>query len=361
MPVNSTHLNKHYQIRLNDREPLLIGNLDETLLQVIQRYGYGMPRSCENGVCRICEYELLAGEVRQRYPEKHLFVGFDPAVKKTLNPVHGLACTSVAVSDCWVNIKGLKSPGEQEVKRLNCDIAQVEKLSKDVYRVSLVLPATASQSVSYFAGQYLEIIMPDGQQAAFSIGSAPESGRNLELHVRHAPDSQLSSEILAYLQSSKTVDVELPKGDCYLQSSQLKTDQTIILVAASTGFSQVKSIMEHLLASGVKNPIHIYWGARVAADLYLPTLPVQWAAENDNVTYHPVVSEPGDSCGWTGRVDLLSGAIKQDFSSLEHVDIYASGSPQMVYALLDACEEKGLEQSQMHSDVFAYAPRPVKK
>jgi CDP-4-dehydro-6-deoxyglucose reductase len=30
----------------------------------------------------------------------------------------------------------------------------------------------------------------------------------------------------------------------------------------------------------------------------------------------------------------------------------------MVYALLDALEEQGFTQSQMKSDVFAYAPRP---
>lgn len=346
------------QLYLNELFQPLLCNPDETLLQVVERYGYRMPRSCQNGVCQICEYQLLSGQALQRYPEKHLAASSDLVEDST--GVLGLACTSVPVSDCWVNIKGLKRPGEQEVKRLNCDIAQIEKLNKDVYRVSLVLPATASQSVSYYAGQYLEIVMPDGQQAAFSIGSAPEAGRNLELHVRHAPESELSSAILAHLQSSKSVEVELPKGDCYLQAANFTVEQTIILAAASTGFSQVKSMMEHLLASGVKNPIHIYWGARIAADLYLSELPKQWAAENDNVTYHPVVSEPGDSCGWTGRVDLLPDAIKHDFATLESVEVYASGSPPMVYALLDACEEKGLQQVQMHSDVFAYAPRPEK-
>lgn len=360
MTVGQVNISKRYQVCLNDRRQRLECNPDETLLQVIERYGYRMPRSCQNGVCQICEYQLLSGEVWQRYPEKHLLAGHDSSENNTQTPVLGLACTSVAMKDCRVNIKGLKGPGEQDLKRLKCDIAKVEKISKDVYRVSLVLPATASQSVTYFAGQYLDIVMPDGQQASFSIGSAPEAARNLELHVRHAPGSKLSSAILALLQTSKSVEVELPKGDCYLQAGKLQADQPIILAAASTGFSQVKSIMEHLLASGVKNPIHLYWGARVAADLYLPELPKQWAAENDNVTYHPVVSEPGDSCGWTGRVDLLPDAIGQDFDSLENVSVYTSGSPAMVYALLDALEAKGLNEAQMHSDVFSYAPRPVK-
>lgn len=343
-------------IRLADEGIALVAQSDETVLQTLERYGYRMPRSCRNGVCEICEYQLLAGEVCQRYPEQHLHADN----KKQESPVKGLACTSVPLSDLWVNIKGLKRPGEQQVKRLNCDIQEVVKLNRDVYRVELLLPATASQSVQFYAGQYLELILPDARKAAFSIGSAPEAGRHLQLHIRESADSELSQAILTHLQTQKQVDVELPKGDCYLQASSLTADQTIILAAASTGFSQVKSIMEHLLAAGVPNPIHLYWGARVAADLYWKELPKQWAAEHSNVTYHPVVSEPGDACGWTGRVDLLPNAILQDFESFEQVQVYTSGSPAMVYALLDALETKGLNEKQMHSDVFAYAPRPAK-
>jgi len=46
-----------------------------------------------------------------------------------------------------------------------------------------------------------------------------------------------------------------------------------------------------------------------------------------------------------------------DFDNFDNAQIFTSGSPAMVYALLDACEEKGLKEVQIHSDVFAYAPR----
>ena len=345
-----------FRVRLNDQPLWLDVEPGETFLQLLERHGYRMPRSCRNGVCEICEFELILGEIQQHYPKKHLHAYNN----KKESDIVGLACTSVPLSDLWVNIKGLKRPGEQTVKRLNCDIAQVEKLNNDVYRVSLVLPATASQAVAFYAGQYLEIILPDGRQAAFSIGSAPEAGRNLELHIREVAGSDMSSAILHHLQTKKQVEIEIPKGECYLRADQLAENTPVILAAASTGFAQIKSIMEHLLASGKNNPIYLYWGARVAGDLYHLELPLEWAAQNPNVTYHPVVSEPGDQCGWTGRVDLLPNAIKQDFDSLEDVVVYTSGSPAMVYALLDALEEKGLKEEQMHSDVFAYAPRPKK-
>jgi len=346
-----------FHIRLNDHADELVAEPNDTLLATLETQGYRMPRSCRNGVCEICEFTLIKGTVQQRYPEKQLQQ--DSLIQDDLQQaVIGLACTSVPMSDLWVNIKGLKRPGEQIVKRLTCDIVQVVGLNYDVYKVTLQMPPTASKAVEYFAGQYLEIVMPDERKAAFSIGSAPEAGRLLELHIRDA--SEFSKEIVKTLQSQKTIDVEIPKGDCFIKAADMDGVTPIILAAASTGFSQMKSITEHLLAQGVKNPIHFYWGARIVADLYMPELPLEWVVTHSNVVYHPVVSEPGDKCGWTGRTDLLPDAISQDFESLESAIVYTSGSPAMVYALLDACELKGLNEKNMYSDVFAYAPRPKK-
>lgn len=243
------------------------------------------------------------------------------------------------------------------MKRLFADILAVEQLNNDVYRVQLVL----SEAVSFYAGQYLEILLPNGQRSAFSIGSAPQAGAQLELHIRHLPDSELSAAVFALLKVGQQLEVELPKGDCYIRAEQLLPGQPLILVAASTGFSQIKSMAEHLFAAGVSNPVHIYWGARVASDLYYPQLPKMWAQEHANVTYHPVVSEPGDNCGWSGRVDLLPDAVCKDFPAFDAATrVYASGSPVMVYALLDRLEAQGVKESQVQSDVFAYAPRPNK-
>ena len=327
----------------------------ETLLDSLQRAGYKMRVSCRNGVCEICEVELLQGEIEQRYPELHLAV--DNAEITTSTP-NVLACTCTPLTDVRVRIEGLKDPGELSVKKLLCDIKAIEQLNHDVYRVRLQMPATASLSAEFFAGQYLDMILPDGKQASFSIGSAPDTGRELELHIRHVTQSEMSNAIVEHLKNETTVEIELPKGDCYLQAHSLKPDTRLILAAASTGFAQVKSVVEHLLANQFGNPIYIYWGACVEEDMYLEKLPMQWAAEHPNVHFEPVVSEPEKSPGWEGRTGLLPDAVLEDFADFNDVEIFASGSPAMVYALLDACEARGFEEKNMHSDVFAYAPRP---
>lgn len=287
----------------------------------------------------------------QRYPELEL------TKEEGHKPSQVFACTAVPRSDIWVTIEGLLRPGEIQVKKLVCDIADVEQLSSDVFRVRLHLPVTGRQAIEFHAGQYLEILLPDGRRVPFSIGSAPDMSSDLELHIRRMPEGEMSVTVMDHLQNSPSVEIELPKGDCYLESSQLSADTSVILAAASTGFSQIKSITEHLLANQVSNPIHIYWGARVEEDFYLEKLPQQWAMEHTNVHVHLVVSEPESSPGWSGRTGLLPEAVVADFDSFDNVEIFTSGSPAMVYALLDACEEKGFDEAHMHSDVFAYAPR----
>lgn len=319
----------------------------ETLLQGLERVGYRMRRSCRNGVCQICEVALTQGEVEQRYPAGRYQA---PAVV--------LACTATALTDLCVEIEGLKMPGVLTVKKLICDITEVEKLNQDVYRVRLHLPATGSLATEFYAGQYLDVVLPDGKQASFSIGSAPDMGRELELHIRHNPDSDMSNAIVEHMLNQPSVEIELPKGDCYLKATEIAANKRIVLVAASTGFSQVKSVVEHLLANQHSNPIHIYWGARVAEDFYLDQLPEQWANEHTHVFMHRVVSEPDACPQWQGRTGLIPEAVVEDFDNFDDVVMMASGSPAMVYALIDACEAKGLQEDQVKSDVFAYAPRP---
>jgi len=241
------------------------------------------------------------------------------------------------------------------VEKINCSIQSVEKLNHDVYQVKLRLPANKINM--YVAGQYLDLYLPTGRSASFSIGSAPEAGQLLELHIRNNPDSEFTKALIDYLLVESEISVELAKGVACIKASDIADDDILVLTAASTGFSQVKSVVEHLLANEIENKIHIYWGVRAASDLYLLELPLQWAKEYSNITYHPVVSDPTDKCEWTGRVDLIPAAVLQDFDDFAHVKMLASGSPDMVYALLDACETKGMQESQLLSDVLAYAPR----
>ncbi|GAA0793103.1 NAD(P)H-flavin reductase [Marinobacterium sediminicola] len=247
------------------------------------------------------------------------------------------------------------------VEKKHCNITGFEALNHDVFRVRLRLETQDPENMHYHAGQYLDLCLPEGKKASFSIASAPDQGRDLELHIRQVPGSEFNAMILETLRTQSEIDVELPKGTVYLSQSEVKPETRFIFAAASTGFAQIKSMVEHLLANQAGNPIEIYWGARVEADMYLEKLPQQWAAEHANVSFIPVVSEPENSPGWQGRTGLMPDALADDLTAVDaDLAVYACGSPGMVHALVDRLEAKGVAEEQIHSDVFAWAPRPEK-
>ncbi|PSL14385.1 CDP-4-dehydro-6-deoxyglucose reductase [Marinobacterium halophilum] len=247
------------------------------------------------------------------------------------------------------------------VEKKHCDITGFEALNHDVFRVRLRLEASDRDNMHFHAGQYLDLHLPEGKKASFSIASAPDQGRDLELHIRQVPGSEFNAMILEHLRTQTAIDVELPKGASCLNAHTLSPDTRFIFAAASTGFAQIKSMVEHLLANQVGNPIDIYWGARVEADIYLEKLPQQWAHEHANVRFVPVVSEPENSPGWEGRTGLMPDALAADLTAVDaDLAVYACGSPGMVHALVDRLEAKGVDDAQIHSDVFAWSPRPAK-
>ncbi|WP_281645844.1 hypothetical protein [Parendozoicomonas sp. Alg238-R29] len=231
-------------------------------------------------------------------------------------------------------------------------VQRLSKISGDVYQI--ILEAADGQSLQWAAGQYLEIIMPTGDPCAYSIASAPaEDGQTLELHIQCFPGHERARQVITHLESEEVVTINLPNGDCHLGSCP---DAPLVLIAAGTGFAQMKAMVEFSFAKEHKHPVHLYWGVRHPSGFYMPSLPVYWASEK-GVRYHPVVSEPEADSDWNGRHGLLYKAILDDKEQLAGAHFYISGSPDMVYATMDALVEAGFPENNFHSDVFAYCPR----
>jgi len=242
---------------------------------------------------------------------------------------------------------------ESKARRLTCKIASIENLGAGVRKVMLELPP--GESVSFHAGQYLEIILPN-KKCPFSIASPPEVRGQLEVHVRPTPDSEDSVQIEHLLDTANELTIEVPKGDCFIDEAP---DGPLILIAASTGITQMKSIVEHLLARGLPHPVYLYWGVLSAADLYLADLCRAWEGRDSNFHFIPVVSEPAASPAWSGRTGLVGEAALADFDDVNDVHVVVGGGPAMVYATFDAFVAKGMLEARMRSDIFSYAPRPT--
>jgi len=132
--------------------------------------------------------------------------------------------------------------------------------------------------------------------------------------------------------------------------------QPMLLVAAGTGFAQMQSIIEHALELNPEQTISLYWGGRKADDLYLLEQPEAWQEKYPNFTYQTISGDVEDN-EWPGHHEQLFNTVLQNKHDLAECQVYASGSPELVYATMDAFIEQGMPADNFHSDVLEYAPR----
>ena len=333
---------------------------DETLLEAAEAAGFSVPASCRNGVCWICEATLIEGRVEDSsQPEK-------PETGEEIR-----LCRSFADSDVVLETHRIHPQREITLNTFACQIATIEPFNAHVHRVRLRTPAGTLPEFS--PGQYLSLDIPDTESAFFSIASQPGE-RLIELHIE-APEGRDSAiEILAYLKSHLTVKVSLPFGKACLNrlppafmtaSGALLPalrDARVLLIAAGTGFAQVKSLAEAFFRMAEPpKAIDLFWGGRTAEDLYDRSEPGLWQQMYPRFAFHPALADKEDNA-WQGHHDQLVELVMKQKDVINNLHagqtlVYASGSPGLVYTAMDALLERGLDSRHFFSDVLEYAPR----
>lgn len=240
-------------------------------------------------------------------------------------------------------------------KTLTCRVTAVEDLTPDVLRVRL---SGRAEAMAHAPGQYLELKLDDDTWVPFSIANAHVGDGALELHIQHWPERENSAQLRHLVQTAEQLTLHLPGGDCVLDS---ESTRPLLLVAAGTGFAQMKAIVEASLHEAPERPIELWWAARERRDLYLESLPHQWAAAHPAFRFHLVTERAPETpvvgdriVAHRGRIDQ---ALAETLADVSEHDVYLSGSPGMVYACVDVLASFGLVASRTFSDVFAYAPR----
>lgn len=304
----------------------------ERIIDAVRRLGFDAPQSCRNGNCHICAANLISGRVLQHETERRSGVLY--------------TCIAEPLEDCEVQWEDVLAPDELPLRTLSCQVIGIEDVGGDVVRVLLRTPA--GKPLRYHAGQYLLLERFDGELAAFSIASAPHEERVLELHI--LVREQNTQALVEHIRQQRMARIKVPLGDSHLARLP---GRPLVMIAAGTGLAQMQSMTQYAVHEGFELPLHLYWGVRQPTDFYQAPHWQSWQ-QQPNIYLHQVVSDMPD---WEGRQGMLSEAVCEDLANLADYDFYLCGSPPMVYATLDALLAAGAVEEQIHSDVFAYAPR----
>jgi CDP-4-dehydro-6-deoxyglucose reductase len=318
---------------------------EETVLAASRRAGLALPYSCLAGNCGSCKARLLQGQCGYPYNP--------PSALSTAEREHGevLLCQAVALSDLSLEIREVEAVRGIPICRMQVQLEERRLLAPDV--AELVLAPLSAAPLRYLPGQYLDVLLEDGKRRAFSIANAPRDDGRLFLHVRRVQGGGFTQRVFEELAIGARLDIEAPLGTFVPRAG---SDRPVLFVAGGTGFAPIKAILEHLFASDTQRPIHLYWGARHAEDLYLDALCTDWQQRQRHFRYVPVLSEASSLEQRAYRHGLVHAAVLSDFPELKHFDMYMSGPPALIEAARRAFASAGLPEDRLYYDSFDYAP-----
>ncbi len=234
---------------------------------------------------------------------------------------------------------------------IKCKVKSIEPLACNTFQILL----HPEDPVEFKAGQYLMVEMGEKDKRPFSIASSPcRHQGELELHIGAAEHNEYAIEVVeamkAALEKGSDISIDAPHGEAWVKED---SERPLLLIAGGTGFSYVRSILDHCISQEKNLPIYLYWGAKDARQLYAKEELVDIETKYPNIHFIPVV-EDADS-EWTGKTGNVLQAINSDFDSLEKFDIYIAGRFEMAGAAREQfTQSKGAHSERMFADAYAF-------
>ncbi|MBS2549722.1 hypothetical protein KGQ19_22925 [Catenulispora sp. NL8] len=211
---------------------------------------------------------------------------------------------------------------------------------RDIARVTIA----TRQPYPYAAGQSmtLETAVAPARWRFYTPANPPRSDGLIELHVKLV--GTVSWQLVNMMGVGDRLRLGPPVGH-QLTLASAKPDSDLLLIAGSTGVAPLRAIIEEL----GRNPDHgrrvtLYYGARIAGDLYdLPRLQ-QLAAHYPWLSVVPVVS---DDHAWEGQRGLVGDAAAARGAWPGH-EVFIVGSPGMCEHAATRLKETGVAPGAIH-------------
>lgn len=335
---------KQFKVKNTGSGTVFTVNEGESVLTAALRQGVMLPYSCKNGTCGSCKGHLKSGEVH--YP-------FHPPMalsREEIGDGQALFCQAEPIEDLVIRVREIEAVRDVQVRKMPVRVVEKTLLAEDVMLLRIKLPA--AQRLQFLAGQYLEILLPDGKRRAFSIASSPQSEDEIELHIRHVEGGGFTGWVFDELKERDILRIEAPLGTFFIRND--RPERPMIMMGGGTGFAPLKSMIEDLLAQQDKRPLHLFWGVKSAKELYLHEQVLQWAAQNEHIQFTSALTEPGKDGPGDSFVGFVHEAVLDRYADLAGFDIYMSGPPAMVDAGRNAFIEHGAAKRRLFFDSFEF-------
>ncbi|STZ76751.1 2Fe-2S iron-sulfur cluster-binding protein [Bergeriella denitrificans] len=314
----------------------------ETVLAAALRQNLNLPHSCQNGFCGQCKAVLLDGQVSLAEHSGRALSAEEAAQGKIL------MCCATPGSNLRIDIPGYTGAGSIPVRTLP---ARVQSIAFAHNTALLTLALPKSPQLMFEAGQYVDLLLPGNISRSYSIANAPDGQGLIELHIRRRENGVCADMLFGNAPAIKEKSIVRIKGPLGAPYPYFDCEQPVILLATGTGYAPIRSILLELIRRDFRHPVHFYWGARRAADLYAQAEAAKLIQQLAHGRFMPILSQADDD--WQGARGYVQHLAAQDIADMSAYAVYACGAEQMVYAAQALFTGQcGLPPEAFHADAF---------
>jgi len=319
----------------------------ETLLEGALRSGLNVNYHCSNGSCGECAARLVSGQLGEVARHDYRLSEQDKA--------NGgfLLCRATAGSDLVIETLEARGVEDIPLQEVVTQVSSIERPVDDVLVLQLRTPR--SQTLRFLAGQHVTLRLGELEPRNKSIASCPCNGMVLQFHVWKVEGDPFSEYVFGNLKSREKVQVQGPYGNFVLDE---ESTRPIIFIAYETGFSPIKSLIEHAISLDLGQPVRLYWVMRNEQDHYMANFCRSWEEALDDFRFIRLsgvgggVTQPGDSGLSAPEQAMLkaAGRVVEDIPDLSGFDVYVNGAESMLEATRSLLLDHGMRQDRLFVD-----------
>lgn len=320
---------------------------NDTVLRAALRAGLGFPYECNSGGCGGCHFQLLEGEVKDRWPDAP---GLSPQARAA---GRHLACQSEVVGDC--NIKVRLKPAFQPRKpptRVKVRLIEKRAITGDMAEYSF----QAEGAADFIPGQFAMLKLPGiDAERAYSMSNLPNPEGIWTFVIKEVPGGAASTYLANELNVGDVIDLDGPFGMAFFQQ---ESPRDIVCIAGGSGLSPILSILRAAIgdAGNPDRKIYLFYGARTPEGLCLEYLRDSVLQLDDRIEFTPVPTQIGPDDQWSGATGYVHEVLKSRLGEVEDpksFEYYLCGPPPMADAVQNLLVlDHLLPSAQLHYDRF---------
>lgn len=248
-------------------------------------------------------------------------------------------------------------------------VASFIKETEDTVSIRFALPEHLVSEYTYLSGQYLTLrttIEGEDLRRSYSLCSAPHE-QVIRVAIKQVENGKFSSYANQHLHEGDFMEVMTPAGN-FVHRPDSTQQKSYVLFAAGSGITPVISIAKSILHAEPLSDVTLFYGNKhFQSIIFREELE---ALKNQHINrlrvIHVFSRESLGNAIQKGRIDRDKvNQLHTAFLTNQDIDaVYVCGPEEMIHAVKDVMEEKGVSKDRIHFELFTSGKaknQPVKE